>query len=497
MENSRRGGGVAATWRSLAALLLLVGALVAVVGRGGPAGAQGATKADAAVRVVHASPGAPNLDVLVDGQPVVKNLAFGAVTDYFSVPSGDHKIQITPTGQGAEAALINSGVTVDAGGAYVFVAMNRLKSIEGKLLKVNLDSLDKGEARIRLIHASPDAGSIDVSVTGGDKLFDSVNFKDVTDYKDIDAGKYSLDVKNHDDGRVLLTAQSIAIADGNVYDVVALGQLADKTLALLPLATTVSVPCTQVLGLSGGTDDSCVRIVHAAPGTSTVDVYLNDSPLAKGLAFGKATEFIAVPKGSDHKLQVVAAGGTPGNNDLLDDNLKFDTRKAYGVVITGNPDDLKAKNTQTDLSPLPNGQARVRVVHASPDAGGVNVTIASGKSLFDGVNFRDVTDYKTVDAGKYTLQLKKDNTIALQGDVTFDTGMVYDVILIGRTDDKSLALLVLSAKSLVRRGGVATPEAQGTAVAATVEATVVNATVGPGQATVVPTSGAVGPTPTP
>lgn len=497
METTSRWRPAGPICRVLAACLLMTGALVAVVGRGGPAYAQDVTKTDATVRVVHASPGAPNLDVLIDGQPVVKDLAFGAATEYFAVPGGDHKIQITPTGQGADAALIDSDLNVDAGDAYVFVAMDRLNDIEGKLFKVNLDSIDQGKSRVRLIHASPDAGKIDLSVTGGDQLFGGVSFKDSTDYKDVDAGTYSLDAKNSDDGRVLLTAQNIDFADGQVYDVVLLGQIADNSLALLPLATVVSVPCTQVLGLDGGADDSCVRIVHAAPGTSQVDLYVNDSALAKGLAFGKATDFIAVPKGDQHKLQVIAAGGTPGDNDLLDDDLSFDSRKAYEVVITGNPDDLQAKNAEIDLSPLPAGQARVRVIHASPDTGGVDVVVADGPTLFGGVDYRDVTDDKTVDAGAYKLQLKNGDTVVLTGDVTFDAGTVYDVIVIGRSDDNSLALLVLSAQALVREGGVATPESQGTATAGTAEATVVDATVAPGEQTVVPTAGGVEPTATP
>jgi hypothetical protein len=458
--------------------------------------AQDETETDATVRVVHASPGAPNIDVLVDGQPIVQDLAFGAATEYFALPDGDHKIQVVPTGQTADAALIDSDLNVDAGDAYIFVAMNRLNDIEGKVFDVDLDDLDAGKARVRVIHASPDAGEVDISVTGGDEWFGGVNFEDATDYKEVDAGTYSLDVKGEDD-RVLLTAQNLEIADGDVYDVVALGQIADNTLALLPLVTTVAVPCAGVLGLEGGSEDSCIRVVHAAPGTSEADVYLNDSPIIQGLAYGTATEFIAVPDSDDHNFQLVAAGGTPGDGDLLQDDLDFDSRDAYEVVITGNPDDLEIKTAKLDLSPLPDGQARVRFIHASPDAEGVDVAIADGDNIFEGVDYRDITDNSTIDAGSYTLQLKKDDTVALSGDVTFEAGMVYDVIAVGRTDDNSLTLLVLSATALVREGEVATPESQGTALAGTEEATVVDATIEPGEATIVPTSGAVEATPTP
>lgn len=495
-KNGRSGRSESVLWRAFAAFLLVAGTFAALVGFSTQARAQDETETDATVRVVHASPGAPNIDVLVDGQPIVQDLAFGSATEYFALPDGDHQIQVVPTGQTADSALIDTDLNVDAGDAYVFVAMNRLNEIEGKVFDVNVDDVDASKARVRVIHASPDAGEVDISVTGGDELFGGVEFGDATDYTDLDAGTYSLDVKGDDD-RVLLTAQNLDIADGNVYDVVALGQISDNTLALLPLVTTVTVPCSGVLGLEGGTEDSCIRVVHAAPGTSETDVYLNDSPIVQGLTYGTATEFIVVPDSDDHNLQLVAAGGAPGDGDLLQDDLDFDGRSAYEVVITGNPDDLEIKTAKLDLSPLPDGQARIRFIHASPDAEGVNVALADGDNLFEGVNYRDITDNSTIDAGSYTLQLKKDDTVVLTGDVDLEAGMVYDVIAIGRADDNSLTLLVLSANALVREGAIASPESQGTALAGTAEATVVDATTQPGESTVVPTAGAVEATPTP
>jgi hypothetical protein len=482
--------------RNIAAvLLLLIGTLVAVLGVQKPARAQDVTEEDAAIRVVHASPGAPNVDVLVDGQPLVQDLAFGAATEYVGIRGGDHKVQVVPTGQGADAALIDTDLNVDGGDAYVFVAMDRLNDIEGKVFEVNLDQVDAGKARVRLINASPDAGGIDLVETGGDEIFGGVDFKDATDYTDLDARSYSFDIRGDND-RMLLTGQQLALTDGDVYDIVALGQLADNSLALLPLVTKVSVPCAQVLGIQGGEDDACVRIVHTAPGTADVDVYVNDSPIVQGLKFGTASEFVAVPGGDNRKIQVTAAGGTPGDGDLFDAEIDFDGRDAYDVFITGNPDDLKATSAKLDLSALAGGQARVRAVHTSPDAEGVDVVIAEGPKLFDGVDFRDVTDTKTIDAGTYTLQVKKGDTVAIAGDVTFDPSTVYDVVIVGRTDDNTLALLILTAPTVVREGGVATPVAEESPNAGTAEATMVQSTA-EGEGTVVPTAGAVDLTPTP
>jgi len=495
MKDRRTSPGIIAVWRSFAALLLLMGTLAVVFGRLDSAQAQDVTDTDATIRVVHASPGAPNVDVLIDGQPVVQNLAFGAATEYLPIPGGDHKVQVTPTGQNADAALIDSDLSVDAGNAYIFVAVNRLNDIEGEVYDVNLDNVDSGKARVRVIHASPDAGDIDVSVTGGDELFGGVSYRDATDYKDLDAGSYSLDIKGDGD-RVLLTAQNLPIEDGKAYDIIAIGQIADNTFALLPLETTVSIPCATALGSDGGTEDSCVRIVHVAPGSPEVDVYLNDSPIVMGLTYGTSTDFVAVPEGDNRKIQVVAAGGTPGDSDLVDAEFDVNSRDAYEVIVSGNPDDLQADSAELDLSPLPDGQSRVRVIHSSPDAGGVDVAVADGPTLFEGVDYRDKTDYTTIDSGTYKVQLKKDDEVALEGDLTFEPGMVYDVLAIGRADDNTLSLLVLSAAALVREGSVATPVSQGTSELGTAESEVVDATTTV-DLTAVPTAGAVESTPTP
>lgn len=475
-------------------LLLIVGMFGAVIGSS-QARAQDVTESDATVRFVHASPGAPNVDMLVDGQEVVQDLAFGVATTYLSVPGGDHKVQVVPTGQNAEAAIIDTDLNVDGGDAYVFLAMNRLADIEGKVYDVNIDDIDEGKARVRVIHASPDAGEIDLAVTGGDELFGDVDFTDATDYSDLDAGTYSLDVKGDDD-RVLATAQNLQLTAGNVYDVIALGQVADNSLALLPLVTSVSVPCVEALGLQGGVEDACVRVVHAVPGGPDVDVYLNDSPVVQGLTFGTATEFAAAPGGDDRKIQIVPAGGTPGDGDLVESDVDLDGRFGYEIIATGEGDDVEITTAKLDLTPVADGQARIRVIHASPDAGGVNVTIADGPTLFEGVDFRDVTDNQTIDARSYVLQVIKDDTVALTGDLAVETGMVYDVLVIGRNDDGTLALLILPAPAQVREGEIASPEAQGTVETGTAEATVIDTTVEPGEGTVVGTASTVEVSPT-
>src|SRR5262245_26542737 len=60
-----------------------------------------------------------------------------------------------------------------------------------------------------------------------------------------------------------------------------------------------------------------------------------------------------------------------------------------------------------DDDPTPAGKARLRVVHASPDAPAVDI-YARGVAtpLIDDLAYGSVSDYVEVDAGTYTLQVR-------------------------------------------------------------------------------------------
>ena len=448
--------------RGMLSLLLSFAVILTIAGMAfpGAARAQEDQEVDATLRIVHASPGAPAIDVLVDGQPFATNVAFGAATDYAAIPAGDYKVQVVATGQAADTAVIDMDLEAESGKAYIFAAAKPLNEIEGKLFEVNLDAVDEGRARVRAIHLAPDAGDVDIVVTGGDELFGGIAFEDASDYTDVDPGTISLDVRGDDD-RVLTSAAGIEIVAGGTYDIIALGQVSDQSLTLLPLVTNVSRPCATVLGLEAGDDASCVRVVHASPGSPAVDVYVNGSPGVAGLAFGTATEFVAIPAGDDVKIQVTAEGAAL-DTAVIDSDQDLVAGQAYDMVAVGPLDEIELTVTELNLTPLPEGQARVRVTHAAPDVEGIDISVAESEALIEGVDYKATSDYAVVDAGEYTFQVRTDDdTIAIQQDAQLEPGMSYDLLVVGRADDSTLALLVLSAQAAEREGGVATPTASG------------------------------------
>ncbi len=446
--------------RSLVVMMLFVSLLALVAGRASTVNAQDQTEQDATFRVVNASPGAPDLDVIVDGAAVAKGVAFGKASEYASVSAGDHQVQFVPAGEGADAALIDKKISFDKGEAHILAVVNDLKDIDVEDYNVDLDAVDEGQARIRGINVTPDTEGFAVAITGGDTLFDGLDFNDASDYKNQDPGTYDFEIKEGDNDTPIATASGVQFDQGNVYDLFIIGSSGGSDVSILSLVTNVSPTCAALLGV-GSAEDACVRVLNADAGSNQVNFLVNDSAIATDVSFGTASDFVAVPAGDDRKI---AAAPSSGQQDqmLADATQSLQAGQAYEIVLAGRIDDEDLLVNQIDLTPLPEGQARVRLINASQDADEGDLVIADGDQLFGGVSYQDVTDYKVIDADTYDLQFKKsgsDEVIVAANSLALKEGMAYDLVLIGNQSDNSLKLVLLEANATLRQGGAATPVA--------------------------------------
>lgn len=480
--------------RGAAASLALVGALIGgmAVAVGAPtlsaAAAQedAATEGEALVRVVHASPDAPAIDVYVDDAVVVQNLAFGAASEFLTVADGERQVRVVPTGTDpAAGSVIDEKPEFDDGGAYVVAAVGLLAEIEAKVYDVNLDAFEEeGRARVRVVHAAPGVDDVDVAVAAGDTLFEGVGFGDGSDYTEVEAGTYDLEVRTGDE--VALAAPDVALVAGQVYEVFAIGQIADGSLRLLPLVAPATVPCSALVGV-GTSTDACLRAVHAAPDAPSVDIYVDDSVVAEAVAFGTATGYLNVP-GGEHRIRIVPTGA-PADDAVVELTDDFDEGRPYVIVAAGTEDGVEGNVYDLDLGPLASASARVRVIHAAADAGDVDVVVTGGPTLYEGVAFGDATDYAVIDAATYDLEARssesEDVAVAVQG-LMLDGGMVYDVVALGSVEAGTLQLLPLVTPAIATGdaavgtpapAAVATPVTSPTPVATTPPAAPAAATV--------------------
>ncbi|MCH8506493.1 MAG: DUF4397 domain-containing protein [Ectothiorhodospiraceae bacterium] len=188
----------------------------------------------ARVRAMHLSPDAPNVDVLVNGDEVLSDVPFRAVSDYLTVLAGDYTIEIAPTGNTSSVATLD--VSPEAGNAYSVLAIGLVNPTNGNGLELTAiqdatQPADGDDVLVRVIHASPDAPEVDVladgAVLGG---LAGVPYFTVSDYLTVPAGTYDLAVNVADTATTVIDLPGTDLAAGTIYTVIATGLVGDDDL---------------------------------------------------------------------------------------------------------------------------------------------------------------------------------------------------------------------------------------------------------------------------
>jgi len=187
---------------------------------------------DAMVRVSHMSPDAPNVDVYVDGgDPVLTDVPFGTTSDYLPLPGGTYDVAVAPAGTSVDDAVIDASLTVEGGTSYTVAAIGEATSSDTELRPLVLedDVSDPGgdSARVRVVHASPDAPAVDVTVSSsGDAIVDGAAFGDTASVT-VPANDYTLEIRGDtesNDGDVVADFD-VSLNGGTVYTAFAAGYL--------------------------------------------------------------------------------------------------------------------------------------------------------------------------------------------------------------------------------------------------------------------------------
>ncbi|MEJ2102993.1 MAG: DUF4397 domain-containing protein [Ignavibacteriaceae bacterium] len=181
------------------------------------------TPSNSLVKVVHASPDAPGVDLLVDNTVAGTNLTFPNNTGYLTVNSGTRNVKVNVTG--TQTTVIEANVDFMQNKNYSVFAVNSVANIEPLLIEDDLTAPAQGKAHVRFIHLSPDAPAVDITLTDGTVVFGDKSFKEFTAFTPLDAGTYALQVRVAGTSTVALDLGNITVESGKIYTVFAKGFL--------------------------------------------------------------------------------------------------------------------------------------------------------------------------------------------------------------------------------------------------------------------------------
>ena len=179
------------------------------------------------VRVIHAVPDAPNVDIYADDELIVRNLAYGNYTDYMPIPEGRYRISLYVTGT-TNSPVLSNMLNVNRNDALKVAAVGTLDTIAFIAIPDNNSHMERNKAMVRFLHLSPNAPAVDITLPDGTVIFNNVSFKHITDYKAVSPMDYTLQVRVAGTDNVVLTVPNINLDEDEFYTVYAIGLAGDS-----------------------------------------------------------------------------------------------------------------------------------------------------------------------------------------------------------------------------------------------------------------------------
>jgi hypothetical protein len=174
------------------------------------------------IRIFHASPNAPAVDVYANGNLIVKDLAYKQLSQYIPVPPGNYNIKVYPSGQ-ITNPVINTNVTIPPNTIFNVAAIGTLPNISLYPIPEPLTAQTSGRPCVRFVHLSPNAPAVDIKLADGTRVFNNVSYKDITNYACIPAGTYTFTVSPSGTNNVVLTVPNVKLNANNYYTIYAVG----------------------------------------------------------------------------------------------------------------------------------------------------------------------------------------------------------------------------------------------------------------------------------
>jgi trimeric autotransporter adhesin len=407
------------------------------------------------IQIIHAVYDAPTVNVFVDGALFggLENVDYQGASPWVEVDSASYAVRVEANLPGDNADVISANVTLDGDMTYSVLAVGSAAdgSIEPLIVANTKSDIGAGNVRLQVVHAASTAPTVDVYVTAPmadievEQPLATAAFKDFTGQVEVAAGDYQIRLTPAGTKTVVYDSGTVSLTAGS---------------DLLVMATTNSGTGSSPVSLlaSDGTNSfilwdvnskANVRVVHAVSDAPAVDVIANNAlTLFNGVAFPDITGYAAVDAGT--YLIDVAVDSDNSIVAIDDAEIVVESGKFYTAFANSDLATIGLDLVVDMPRPIATA-AKVRIFHASPDAGNVDIyvtadgDIANVDPAFAAVPFTTPmlaeTGYVELAAGDYVVTVtgagSKDAAIET-GTLSLDVNKVYTAIAIDSANGPTL-----------------------------------------------------------
>ena len=187
---------------------------------------------DAVVRIIHASPNAPAVDVRLDDDDtlsaedeILADVPYLGNSGYLEVDAGMNRIQVLVAN--TSTVVIDASLDLEDDSATTVIATGLVTNLAPLVLEDDRSAPEAGNAKLRVVHGAPSAPTVDVYVTapgaalGGTPTLANVPFRGASDYLEVPAGSYRVRVTIAGTQTVAIDTGAVALAAGDVFTAIA------------------------------------------------------------------------------------------------------------------------------------------------------------------------------------------------------------------------------------------------------------------------------------
>jgi hypothetical protein len=391
----------------------------------------GADRSKAHVRLVNASNGYASLDLRLQDLLAQSTAGYGTATDYSEADPSATAATLASAGAATTLATFTTNLSRDK--YFTVLAYGSAGALKQVVLDDNLDTPAEGKTLLRVVHAAPDAGSLDVYVTASaDTLASSSAVQTGSTF----AGSVPTPVTvNSGTWRVRITAAGSKTDVRLDVPALVLPNRQVVTLVLTPSrgGTLVNAMLLVQQGAVSRQDttQARVRAVAGVAPVAAVAVTLGDATLLAGSGnfAAVAGEYALVNAGT--AAPVIRVGGVavgPPNTNVL-------AGGDYTLLVYGTQA-APSSVWLTDDNRLPtSGQSRLRLVNGVGGLSGTAAMTLSSAVVASGVVTGSASAYAEVSAraSAEISVVSSTSTVGLYGPVTpaLAAGANYSVFVLG------------------------------------------------------------------
>ncbi|WP_029326756.1 DUF4397 domain-containing protein [Bacillus coahuilensis] len=173
-----------------------------------------------------------------------------------------------------------------------------------------------------------------------------------------------------------------------------------------------------------------IRILHAAPTTSNVDVFINSQKVLTNVPYKGVSNYITLPGGSYH-IDIYPTGNQ--TDSVISKKIVTTPGMVYTLAAIGETPTLQLK-AYLDQPSVPANETKVKFIHLSPTSPTVDIAVKNGDVIFPTISYKQATNYLPLSPMTVDLEVRiaGSKKVALPlPNLTFKPNESYTIVAVG------------------------------------------------------------------